>query len=452
MKEGEMRALRLAVLVVLLLNGCALNAYNNKKLSDAKTNDGIKATHVVENRKGSKEDALVILALSGGGSRAAYFSSLVMLSLDKLDLLKEVDVISSVSGGSLPAAYYAISKDPGNSSAGDRVWEAEIVKSLMSKNYTLRWFGNWFWPTNIAKYWFTAFNRSNIMAQTFADNLFDDKISGTDFKFNDINPDRPDIIINSTNGTTGEFSNLFTFTREDFDKIKSDLGEYDISMAVMASACFPSVFNFLNLRNFNENEKYIHVFDGGNSDNLGLLSVFWILDNAKGKYKKIILILVDSFTESSGVSDVVPDGRKPLDYIVDSNFMDSFDCLLSRNRESLVEDMINYFSYLHDNKNEVIFYHIKFDNAKEFDRNRNSDEPLYSKLNAIKTDFKISNNEKELIEKVTELFMQSENICLQRIKNILFEEKSNDNNMIYCTWPPLSEDNERINKAFVKKK
>ena len=448
-----MRASTLFMLVVFLCTGCALNAYNNIKLSKVKTNENIKATHVVENRKGSNENALVILALSGGGSRAAYFSSLVMLSLDKLDLLKEVDVISSVSGGSLPAAYYAISKDPINSTAGDRVWEEETVKSVMSKNYTLRWFGNWFWPTNIAKYWFTAYNRSDIMAQTFADNLFDNKISGVDFKFNDINPDRPDIILNATNGTTGEFSNLFTFTREDFNRINSDLGEYDISMAVMASACFPSVFNYINLRNFSEKEKYIHVFDGGNSDNLGLLSVFWVLDNAKEKYSKIILILVDSFIEGGGVSDVVPDGRQLFDYVIDSNFMDSLDSLLSRNRESLVEDMINYFNYLHTNvKNKVIFYHIKFNNVKEFEKNPDSDEKLYQKVNSIKTDFKISNADQFSLEKVTELFIKNENICLQKIKNILSDDKTADSSDIYCTWPSLSEDKKHIDHASGKKK
>ena len=48
------------------------------------------------------------LALSGGGSRAATFSSAVMLELKKRGILQHVDFISSVSGGSLPAASYAL--------------------------------------------------------------------------------------------------------------------------------------------------------------------------------------------------------------------------------------------------------------------------------------------------------------------------------------------------------
>ena len=73
-----------------------------------------RATFDIRDDRGEK-DVLVLLALSGGGSRAAYFSGAVMLRLQQvftdLDLLQEVDVISAVSGGSLPAAYYAVSRD-----------------------------------------------------------------------------------------------------------------------------------------------------------------------------------------------------------------------------------------------------------------------------------------------------------------------------------------------------
>ena len=207
----------------------------------------------------------------------------------------------------------------------------------------------------------------------------------------------------------------------------------------------------MNLRNFRENEKYVHVFDGGNSDNLGLSSAFAVIDNVIEKYKKIILILVDSFSESGGVSDVVPDGRKLFDYVIDSNFMDSFDSLLSSNRESLVQDMIRNMNSRHTfQKKEVIFYHIKFDNVKGFNKNHNSEEELYPKLNSIKTDFKINDDEKHSIEKVTELFMKSENICLQKIKKILSEEKTEDSSDFYCTWPSIEEDKCRIDHALPK--
>src|SRR5450432_1443019 len=46
------------------------------------------------------------LALSGGGSRSANFSAACMFELQRIGILQHVDYISSVSGGSLTAAYY----------------------------------------------------------------------------------------------------------------------------------------------------------------------------------------------------------------------------------------------------------------------------------------------------------------------------------------------------------
>ncbi|MBP6265075.1 MAG: patatin-like phospholipase family protein, partial [Nitrospira sp.] len=60
---------------------------------------------------GEKELAdgrFVGLAFSGGGSRAAVFGAAVMKELDGLGLLQQVDVLSAVSGGALPAASYAL--------------------------------------------------------------------------------------------------------------------------------------------------------------------------------------------------------------------------------------------------------------------------------------------------------------------------------------------------------
>jgi predicted acylesterase/phospholipase RssA len=188
----------ISILAIVLAGvGCSLKGYTNEKLTANMTNNGIKATYNVENREGSQKNALVILALSGGGSRAALFSALVMLSLDEIQvqgstLIKEVDAISSVSGGSLAAAYYAISKDPGPTvEMQNRIWDRNTATEIMSRNYSGKWIANWFWPKNIFYYWFTAYNRSDIMATTFADNFLDTRNIGTDYKFRDINPTRP---------------------------------------------------------------------------------------------------------------------------------------------------------------------------------------------------------------------------------------------------------------------
>src|SRR6267154_3518229 len=49
------------------------------------------------------------LALSGGGYRAAAFHLGTLRTLDKMNILKRVDVLSTVSGGSIVGADYALS-------------------------------------------------------------------------------------------------------------------------------------------------------------------------------------------------------------------------------------------------------------------------------------------------------------------------------------------------------
>ena len=51
------------------------------------------------------------VALFGGGYRAAAYHIGTLRALHRLGLLDKVDVLSSVSGGSITAAYYALHKD-----------------------------------------------------------------------------------------------------------------------------------------------------------------------------------------------------------------------------------------------------------------------------------------------------------------------------------------------------
>jgi predicted acylesterase/phospholipase RssA len=342
---------------------------------------------VVRDPKRNK-NVLVMLALSGGGSRAAYFSALSMLEMQNIDLmigglksdvLHEVDVISSVSGGSLAAAYYAVSHDPGNECAGhfNRPWNKAQIRRLMTMDYRWRWLGRWFWPQNIARYWLTKYDRTDIMSQVFADKLFD-KITGFDLTLGELNQLRPNLILNATTGVEDEpmgirFGDVFTFTTEDFTRICSSIEKYSVAHAVMATAAFPGVFNFVTLRNYcwkesagasedrryqnvfvggsaedrsRASRRYLHVFDGGNADNLGLTSlkrVIWgSLKNHDTQpslpYKNVIVILVDAYTDYHGVDPREADPRGTFDFIMDTNFMDATNCLLSANRKRLLDE------------------------------------------------------------------------------------------------------------------
>jgi hypothetical protein len=381
-----------------------------------------------------KEDVVVCLALSGGGSRAAWFSSAVMFELAKIetdpDLLAQVDVISSVSGGSLAAAYFAASKDPAprallsappraalpqcadakleydaktrlltvkgamtddegrklhaacdpndvkridrlvvasRGCVSDRDWDHDSVRELMTRDYVRRLFWNFFWPQNVALYWTTAYDRGDIMAETFADNLFDRKKFGTSYgtslTFADLNPVRPSLILNSTDGTDDPkpvdaegrpreqgrgFGDVFAFTRETFaDELHSDLSKFPLAYAVMSSASFPGAFPYRTMRDFRvkppHDPAYVHVFDGGNSDNLGLSSIKEVIkkheeEHGAGKTTYIV-ICVDSYTEPRGARPRDADPRDAVDYVVDTDFLDAIDMLLKLNRYQPARDV-----------------------------------------------------------------------------------------------------------------
>ena len=94
-------------------------------------NDAIESTESVQRysllkeTKSNRSDELVVyLAFSGGGTRAAAFSYGVLKKLAETEIIAdghprrfidEVDVISSVSGGSFTAAYYGL--------FGDKIFE-----------------------------------------------------------------------------------------------------------------------------------------------------------------------------------------------------------------------------------------------------------------------------------------------------------------------------------------
>ena len=415
----HLRKLVTIPLVLLIVAGCAGVSTTNIKKQPAAS----KATFDVSTERGREDNALVILALSGGGSRAAYLSTSVMFRLselfDDIDLLAEVDAMSSVSGGSLPAAYYAISTDPGAATAGyGREWDEREVKALMQHNYIARWFGNWFWPHNIVRYWFTDFDRTDIMAQTFADNLYDTEPGGRDLTIGDLRADRPYLILNATNGTSGRFGEPFTFTSESFDQLNSDINAYSLSRAVMASASFPAVFNYMTLRNHHEgisaDDEFTHVFDGGNFDNLGLESVLGILSTLERrgrKYDRLVVILIDAYAESGGVSGRKSDSRKLTDFIVDTNFIDATDSLLKANRERVLKNFSSNFSNYLPNSGKAIFYHIKFADVADTDLQRD--------LNRIKTDFRIDPKDAERIDQAVKTLLSPENTCLIAIRKLL---------------------------------
>jgi predicted acylesterase/phospholipase RssA len=204
-----------------------------------------------------KDGIFVGIALSGGGSRAANFAAGVLFALEELGVLPQyTTAISSVSGSSLTAAYYGLFSDQ-----PDR-WNLDRVLPLLRTDFEGKWIRRFFLPHNLLRYTFTDYDRSDLMKGIFDDVLFQDRT------FRDMPSRLPRIYINAT--LLGGVGPRVTFDSDYFRTYQSRLDTFPISHAVMASSAFPAAFHNVTLRSFGTPGQYVHLYDGGVFDNLGV--------------------------------------------------------------------------------------------------------------------------------------------------------------------------------------
>ncbi len=278
----------------------------------------------------SNDGRFVALAISGGGSRAANFGAAVMLELRQRGLLEQVDVISGVSGGTLPAVYYGLGDKAG-------AFTEPAVREALGYDFQSSWIRRWFLPQNIFRYWLSDFTRSDIMVQVFNNNLYHDAT------FADLQP-HPKILINST---VHNDHTRFTFTDDRFAALHSVLAPYHVANAVNASSAFPGAFQDVTLQWYMEPMQFLHLYDGGPIDNLGVQAITQYMNrNILGTsldrlFPKGCVIFVIDATPSSDHADLNTreSDRTFVDYFVDTNALDATDAMLIESRRSLLERM-----------------------------------------------------------------------------------------------------------------
>ena len=205
-----------------------------------------------------RDGCFVGLALSGGGSRSANFAAACMFQFERLGLLQKVDYISSVSGGSLTAAYYCLNGSDWNPAMVQKKLTHPFASDLMVQTFFLPW--NWVAMTA------TDWDRSDVLAGIFRDVVFNR--DGRPLTYHDLRADRPRLLINATDLQSGR---RFVFSNESFDQLNSDLSRYPIAYAVTASAAVPVILHPVTLRDYSTRfAQYRHLVDGGVSDNLGI--------------------------------------------------------------------------------------------------------------------------------------------------------------------------------------
>jgi NTE family protein len=274
-----------------------------------------------------KDGRFVALAISGGGSRAANFGAATMLELQQRGLLDQVDVISGVSGGTLPAVYYGLGDKTG-------AFTEPAVREALGYDFQSSWIRRWFLPQNIFRYWLSDFTRSDIMVQVFNNSLYH-KSTFADLRLH------PKILLNSTihNDHT-----RFTFTDERFEALHSVLATYHVANAVNASSAFPGAFQDVTLQKYVEPPQYLHLYDGGPIDNLGVQAILqYVNQNILGTslarlFPNGCLIIVIDATPASEHPNLNTEesSRTFIDYFVDANALDAMDAMLMESRRTLL--------------------------------------------------------------------------------------------------------------------
>jgi predicted acylesterase/phospholipase RssA len=308
------------------------------------------------------QETLVGLAISGGGSRAATFAAGALEALANIrimesgqprSVLEKVTHMSSVSGGSLATAYYAVKKpakseailaESGLSPAYQQFFAS--FKEDMQLNFQLRALARQLANFRVAN--------PTKFAHSFADvwdaNFFDG-ITFSGLYERERRGDAPQIILNGTIYNTGrrlvlttlppsDFSYEFTnelraklaakgqqFTpegRASFDKsverarnqflpqtfegIGGNHRDLPVSLAVATSASFPPVVGPVTYQAAGTHA-WTHVGDGGLFDNLGTESLTTLflnkLNPSHPTAKKGLIIVIDaSYPFDEGAEDL----------------------------------------------------------------------------------------------------------------------------------------------------
>ena len=235
----RIKAALASVMVLISLQGCAGRAWNQPAAMPATTLIAAASAPVAAPGDG---DVFIVLAFSGGGTRSAAFAYGVLEGLRdttvqihgrRTRLLDEVDVITSVSGGSYTAAYYGL--------FGERIF-TDFETAFLKRDVQGELVSLLFSPAGVASLGASEFNRTDLAAKWLGDNLFENKA------FSDMaSRPGPLIVINASDLNTGM---TFSFVQQQFDFLCSHIADYPVANAVMASSAVPGYFAPLALRNY----------------------------------------------------------------------------------------------------------------------------------------------------------------------------------------------------------
>jgi len=304
MRRGLTRLVQAALLPAMVLGGCATAAPVNVPVDRVEPDGGYRIAKLLarDRSPANNPDALVLLAFSGGGTRAAALSYGVLEELRRTpivvnghqhSLLDEVDLVAGVSGGSFTALAYAL--------YGERLFD-EYQHRFLKRDVQGELIRRVLSPTSWFRLASDRYGRSELAADYYDEILFGGAT------FGDLIPlGAPVAVVTGTDLSTGA---RFEFSQDTFDLLCSDLGSVRLARAAATSSAVPVLLSPVTYRNYggkcnamlpvwvqdvanrepaarpagrallryrdfkaledSANRPYLHIVDGGVSDNLGL--------------------------------------------------------------------------------------------------------------------------------------------------------------------------------------
>jgi hypothetical protein len=293
-------------------------------------------------------DVLVGVALSGGGSRAALFGAAGLEALGRLrapgggSVLEQVAYLSSVSGGSVAAAYYASRKPPRETPVltpeGALTADYQTFFAAYQEQISQDFERALLWRQLLAFRWLNSSLAARSLAEVMAERLLGPTTFG-DLAQRETRGDSPQLIINTTlynngrrfvlttlppeasrydfyqdlravlarRGQTAEFPPAFLQRWQQLLSITPlELGidpcPIRLAGAVAGSASFPPLVGPITFQ-VGEEELYWHTGDGGLYENQGfesLLFVFLKKLQAKTARRALIIGFDSSFPFAVG--------------------------------------------------------------------------------------------------------------------------------------------------------
>jgi NTE family protein len=300
----------IVVAMLVMVGGCATRPIN-PPIEQVDLTKGYRYETRWAHRGDYDAENLVILAFSGGGTRAAAFSYGVLEALRplsaigptgrKIRVLDEVDLITGVSGGSFTALAYGL--------YGEKlfdIYESSFLKRNVQGELIARAFNPANWGALSSENW----GRSELAAQFYDEILF----HGATFADLD-RGNGPLILASATDISTGA---RLGFMQQAFDYLCSDLDAVPLSRAAAASSGVPFALSPVTINNYGGSCKfaappwaetfsdpataprpasrmikhfqelqayqdgvhrpYIHLVDGGLADNLGMRAALEVVD------------------------------------------------------------------------------------------------------------------------------------------------------------------------------